>query len=76
MTVVENIMFAMPDECQGNHEKMAEDSLVQADIIHIRDKNIHEISGGEAQRVSILRALAARSRYLLLMSLSLILIRI
>lgn len=66
MTVYENIMFAVPDNFQGNQKKVIEDLLVQAGIFHIRNKHPHEISGGEAQRVSILRALAAQSRYLLL----------
>lgn len=59
MTVRENIIFAM-----NNLEKLeAEDKLNQlleiAEISELKNRYPNEISGGEARRVSILRAIAS-----------------
>jgi iron complex transport system ATP-binding protein len=46
--------------------KVAEDALVQVGATHLRDRWMHEISGGEKQRVILARALAQQPILLLL----------
>jgi iron(III) transport system ATP-binding protein len=66
MTVGENVRFSMPEMPEEKIQLLIDDLFRYAGISHIIHKSPLEISGGEAQRVSILRALAAQSRYLLL----------
>lgn len=66
MSVEENVRFSMPEMSEENIKSRITELFIYAGISHIKNKFPHEISGGEAQRVSILRSLAANSRYLLL----------
>jgi iron complex transport system ATP-binding protein len=47
-------------------EEAAEEALQQADAHHLRERRYRELSGGEKQRVLIARALAQRTKILLL----------
>lgn len=45
---------------------IAEDALIQLDALHLRDRWMHQVSGGEKQRVILARALAQQPLLLLL----------
>ena len=55
--------FEKPD---SEHYERAEKALVQMEIEHLRDKAYTRISTGELQQVSIARAIAQRSRLILM----------
>lgn len=70
MTVAENIEL-MPDvlgwpkaERKARVNELLE--LVELDPAHYRDRYPHELSGGEQQRIGILRAIAAKPQLLLM----------
>ncbi|TFG31761.1 ABC transporter ATP-binding protein [Candidatus Thorarchaeota archaeon] len=68
MTVYQNIAFG-PEMAEWSHEKTVERVEELADLLGIRDllfRKISEISGGEAQRVGLARALAKQPALLLL----------
>lgn len=46
--------------------KIVDEALKIMEIYHLKDKGINEVSGGEAQRAFIARALAQKPKYLLL----------
>lgn len=66
MTVGENILFGLWKLPKDAQNKRLEDLLGGARVSRLADRYPHEISGGEAQRVSLLRAIAPRPRYLLM----------
>ncbi len=51
---------------KSSDTKIVENALAQLEIEHLANKGINEISGGEAQRVFIARALAQDSKIILL----------
>lgn len=59
MTVKENIMFAMNNLKKSDAEEQLNSLLEIAEIGDLKDRYPNEISGGEARRVSILRAIAS-----------------
>lgn len=60
MTVWKNIAYGMESE------QFAIQLMKELDIEHLRDQYPHQISGGEKQRVSIIRAIATKPELLLL----------
>jgi iron(III) transport system ATP-binding protein len=66
MTVAQNILFGL----QGLTKKVArlrlEELLARTSLSGLADRYPHQISGGEARRVALARALAPRPRCLLL----------
>lgn len=66
MTVKENIMFAMNNLSKLDAEDQLNSLLKIAEISELRDRYPNEISGGEARRVSILRAIASNKEIFIL----------
>ncbi|MDG6256951.1 MAG: ATP-binding cassette domain-containing protein [Methanomicrobiaceae archaeon] len=65
MTVAENVRFAMGASRNGSADRL--DALLEgAAITPLADRYPREISGGEARRVALVRALAREAQYLLL----------
>jgi ABC-type sugar transport system ATPase subunit len=59
MTVKENIMFAINNLTKSEAEHKVNSLLEIAEIMELKNRYPNEISGGEARRVSILRAIAS-----------------
>lgn len=59
MTVKENIMFAINNLSKSEAEYKINSLLEIAEITELKNRYPNEISGGEARRVSILRAIAS-----------------
>lgn len=66
MTVSQNILFGLADLSAPDRRERLEHLLKRASIDHLAGRYPHEISGGEARRVSIVRALAPYPQILLM----------
>ncbi|TPE46698.1 ABC transporter ATP-binding protein [Amaricoccus solimangrovi] len=64
MTVAENVGFGLP-RTRGSAEQVAH-LLGRVGLLHHADRYPHQLSGGEQQRVALIRALATRPRVMLL----------
>jgi iron(III) transport system ATP-binding protein len=65
MTVAGNIRFGIPPSDPGAGDRVSV-LLSRAGIPHLGDRYPHQLSGGEARRVAILRAIAPSPRILLM----------
>ena len=65
MTVRENILFALHEWPHSEAEKRVSALLERMSAGHLRDRYPSQISGGEARRVALARALAAEPSLLL-----------
>ena len=66
MSVLDNLLFALPPGPRGERIVRAEAALAQADLAGYGRRWPHTLSGGQRARVSVLRALLAQPRALLL----------
>lgn len=66
MTVLGNISFVVQKDSIHNHHHWIAYLISQLEIEHIAARYPANLSGGEARRVALARALANQSRYLLL----------
>ncbi len=66
LTVMENLLFALPAGREAERRAHAESALASADLAGYGPRLPHTLSGGQRSRVSVLRALLAEPRALLL----------
>ena len=66
MSVLGNLLFALPAGPHAARVAQAEAALAQADLAGLGARRPHTLSGGQRARVSVLRALLAQPRALLL----------
>ncbi|MDF2685093.1 MAG: transporter related protein [Clostridia bacterium] len=68
LTVTENIMFGLKLKklTQKEQEEIASKYLKLVKLEEFKDYNIHKLSGGMQQRVSLARALAIESKFILM----------
>lgn len=66
MTVAQNILFGLAELSAPDRRERLEDLLSRASIGHLAGRYPHEISGGEARRVAVVRALAPYPQILLM----------
>ena len=65
LTVAQNVAFGLPEKGAARAREV-DDLLERVRISHLRDRYPHHLSGGEQQRVALVRALAPRPRVLLM----------
>lgn len=66
MSVMQNLLFATPRGPRAQRRAQAEAALADAGLAGFGDRAPHTLSGGQRARVSLLRALLARPRAVLL----------
>lgn len=66
LTVLGNVLFGLHGLSQGSAKDRAEEALSSMGALHLSSRKPSDLSGGEARRVSLARALAPRPRLLLL----------
>jgi len=66
LTVLENLLFALPAGARADRVARAEAMLASAELAGLSGRRPAELSGGQRSRVSLLRALLAAPRALLL----------
>jgi len=66
LDAVGNVAFAIRHASSAERKRKARDELASMGVVDSDGRDVATLSGGEAQRVSLARALAARARLLLL----------
>ena len=66
LTVAQNILFGVNGLPSAQKRRLAAELLERSGLSGMERRYPHQLSGGEARRVAILRALAPRPRHLLL----------
>ena len=66
MNVEKNIQYGMRDVPESEKHAETERLLEMVDLAGYGSRSVHELSGGEAQRIALVRAVAAKPRMLLL----------
>ena len=66
MNVEQNIQYGMKDKTAEEKERRTEELLNLVGLQGFGKRRVHELSGGEAQRIALARAIAAEPRLLLL----------
>lgn len=66
LTVAENLLFGMPRGPRAERLQKVGDALAEAELQGFGDRPPHTLSGGQRARVSLMRALVAEPRAMLL----------
>lgn len=66
MTAIENVAFGLTIYEKRDRYDRAKEALTQAHILHLADRYPYQLSGGEQQRVALVRSVAPRPLVLLL----------
>ncbi len=66
MNVEKNIRYGMRDVPESEKHAETQRLLEMVDLAGYGERSVHELSGGEAQRIALVRAVAAKPRMLLL----------
>jgi iron(III) transport system ATP-binding protein len=66
LTVLDNVLFGLHSLPKDSARSRAEEALASMGALHLSSRKPSDLSGGEARRVSLARALAPRPRFLLL----------
>ena len=66
LTIMQNVAFGLRRLSEDARQQIAEQTLKRLHIADLRDRFPHEVSGGQAQRAAIGRALAPKPSLLLL----------
>lgn len=66
MTLAENVLFGIERIPKEERNNLVSDLFSRAGIPHLTGRYPDEVSGGEARRVSIIRAMAAQPRIILM----------
>lgn len=67
LTICENIMIALPNRIKGKlRRETALQTLQQINLQQLADRSVHQISGGQKARVSVMRLLVAQPKAVLL----------
>ncbi len=66
LTVLENVMFGLPDLPKEERQARAEEALSMVGLERFTDRAPHQLSGGQQQRVALARTLAPQPELILL----------
>ncbi|MCU0630882.1 MAG: ATP-binding cassette domain-containing protein [Methanoregulaceae archaeon] len=66
MTLAENVLFGMGQIQRENRDAIVSDLFSRAGISHLAGRYPDEVSGGEARRASIIRAMAPQPKVILM----------
>lgn len=63
LSVLHNVEFGLDKQARAAGQGL--ESLEMVQLTHLKDRRVHELSGGQAQRVALARALATRPKVML-----------
>lgn len=66
MNVIKNVMYGMKEKSKKEREKRAKELLKMVELSGYEKRKVSTLSGGEAQRVALVRSIASKPKLLLL----------